>query len=122
MFSINATLIVQMLNFVVAYLIIRFYILKPTVAVIQREDSLRASLREELAERRHTIETKQRELSIHWQNSKEFFAQHIPIISYHKEFLAGRAPLACAPLHEKDAREQVALVAAAVVKQVDHVR
>lgn len=54
--TVNATLFVQVFNFLVAYFLIRFILLKPAVAVIEKEDRHLDGLSKNLEELENEVE------------------------------------------------------------------
>ena len=80
MFAINATLLIQMVHFLVAYLLVRYGIIRPALAIIAQEDALSVSVHETIHVRRLAIEKKQQELDAYWHYCKQRFAQHSPSV------------------------------------------
>lgn len=76
--DLNVTILIQIVNFIIAYIIIRTLLLKPTVAVILQEEEHRAKLDETL----HSIETanksKEDTLAREWDSCKKQFEEHSP--------------------------------------------
>ena len=77
--NINATLIVQVINFFIAYLLFRVILLKPAYAVMCHEQELKVSLEQRIAADKSAIEARRRESAQQWHENYLFFQKSIPI-------------------------------------------
>lgn len=89
----NATLIIQIFNFLIAYIIVRFFIVNPLLAVIQKEDEQEAALAHAIQERQMTVENKRNELEVYWSGCKQHFASHTPSVPLRPIPLSGKAQI-----------------------------
>lgn len=76
--TLNATLLVQLLNFGIAYCLLRFFFFKPIVGVLHRED-------EEKKQHHHEIQIQQDKLAQYdatkhdeWRACCRYFKRHMP--------------------------------------------
>jgi hypothetical protein len=76
--NINATLIVQAINFFIAYLLFRFILLKPAYAAIVEEQEAKAALEQLIADDKQLIESRRQALAHQWRESVAFFRKNLP--------------------------------------------
>jgi hypothetical protein len=80
--EVNATIIVQIIHFLCAYVILRIFLLKPIVAHIDRQQREQDCLQEELGRQQQVVEQKEFEIKRLWQDAKHSFTIHSPVLSY----------------------------------------
>jgi hypothetical protein len=78
--DINITILVQIVNFSVAYTIIRHLLLKPAVSVILQEEEHQAFLNKKLHSLESAIKTKEETLACEWHSSQQEFGKHAPAV------------------------------------------
>jgi len=78
--NINITLIVQAINFFIAYGIIRTLLLKPAVQVIQDEQAQQAKLNTIIRQQEQSITIKEGERQKNWQACCDYFDDNKPFI------------------------------------------
>ncbi len=78
---INITILVQMINFIIAYVIIRTLLLKPAVTVILQEEEHRATLDKSIENIDKANKAKQETMAYQWSVCKQEFGEHAPEIS-----------------------------------------
>ena len=76
--NVNITIFIQIVNFLIAYLIIRTLLLKPTVAVILQDEKHRAELDQTLNAIETINQKKEETLDHDWQQCKQEFKKHAP--------------------------------------------
>lgn len=118
----NATLLIQVINFFIAYGIVRFFIVKPLLALIQQEDAQAASLAQAVQERQMTIENKRHELEVYWSECKDHFASHTPSISHRPLPLSGKAQISVAVSSAAQQEKLAQELAQGITAEVSHVR
>ena len=118
----NATLLVQLVNFIIAYCVVNFLIVKPVIALIWQEDALAESLQEAVQQRQLIIENKRHELESYWMHCKVHFAQHTPLSSQRQPPLTGKAHMNIVGYDAVDQEKRVDKLAQAIAAEVDHVR
>jgi len=74
------TLIFQVLNFFIAYILLRFLLLKPAYAIIQEEQYEREHLHNNIAYQRALLTRKEQEIKDHWRGCQEHFLKNKPSI------------------------------------------
>lgn len=75
---INATLFVQIVNFGIAYLLLNRWLLRPGVAIIQKEEDQHSALMKAIQKERDIVLQKEASLLTTWQAFRSFFAQKSP--------------------------------------------
>jgi len=78
--NINITLIVQAVNFFIAYHIMRTFLLKPAVQVIQDEQAQQTKLNTVIRQQEQSITTKEGERQKYWQTCRDYFKDNKPFI------------------------------------------
>jgi len=121
MLVFNATLLVQMFHFAIAYGIVRFFIFKPLLKALSKEETVGAHTKAIVQERRLLIEEKRKALVTSWNRYKVDFALHSPLA----QRITMRLPV---PTHSGGepsipvTSEQIEKIAQQIITQVDHVR
>lgn len=71
--NVNLTLVIQGLNFFCAYYLIRRFLLKPVVAMINQDHAQQIALESAIAARKEKVKEQERMLYDYWQ---QFLATH----------------------------------------------
>jgi len=117
---INATLIVQACNFIIAFYIIKYFLFRPIFAIIEAEDILQESLIGAVQEHQLAVMHKEQELVEHWQSLRLQFGQQAP--SLKREYFVSKKPEIIIPVISADQeKEGVITVSKELISQVDHV-
>ncbi|MDP3889119.1 MAG: hypothetical protein Q8Q25_01080 [bacterium] len=80
MMEINATLIIQIIHFWIAYTMLRVLLLKPAVALVQQEYMKNDELREDINHNYGLIDQKEKERSVQWQASHQKYIENKPSV------------------------------------------
>jgi hypothetical protein len=83
---INATFVIQAGNFVLAFLLIKYFFFKSVYGEIQAEDDFQKSLVTTVQEHQVLVGNKERELVEHWQAVRTYFVQHTPLLKHEPLF------------------------------------
>lgn len=78
--NINLTLIVQAINFGIAYKVITHYFLREALAVVNDEEKIKAETQRQLKEENKIIEQKREIKKNLWKNFQNFFNSKKPVI------------------------------------------
>jgi hypothetical protein len=78
--NLNVTLIIQALNFFVAYVVFRSLLLKPAVAIIQQERAQNDELRKAIDHNYTLIDQKGHERSLRWQQCHQMYLESKPAV------------------------------------------
>ncbi len=92
MINVNATLIVQAINFFIAYLLFRFILLKPAYQVITEENQNEAELQELVSRDKMALEEKKDEQLEQWRVCKQYCKDYIPELPDEASLFRGIAP------------------------------
>ena len=99
---INATLIVQVVHFFIAFALIKYFFFKPTFAHINAEETLQESLVNSVQEHQKTVAEKEKEISDQLQDVRTYFAQNVPSLKAQPLLVSSR-PSVVIPHFNKEA-------------------
>lgn len=74
----NSTIFVQMIHFLVACIVLRVFLWRPVIVIIQQEEEQKRTLENEYQKQRALIEHKEQELKQVWFHAREAFLVTIP--------------------------------------------
>lgn len=76
--QVNATILFQMVHVVIAYVIVRFVVLKPAMVILDAEEKQRVDLRDVIAYH-YTLISREREAAhLLWREGNAFYERHAP--------------------------------------------
>ena len=101
--NINATLLVQALNFFIAYLLFRYILLGPAYAEIEQDEQERHSLHERIEQDKEAIERERQSGRHAWDSFRSFCRTFLPTIEMVPSFFKTMLP----QLHMKEPREEL---------------
>lgn len=78
--NLNATLIIQAINFFVAYILLRSLLLKPAVAAVQQERAQSGELREAIDHNHTLIDQKGDERNQQWEECHQMYTESKPAV------------------------------------------
>jgi F0F1-type ATP synthase membrane subunit b/b' len=78
--DINITIFVQIINFSIAYLIIRYLLLRPAVSIILQEEDRQAESNKKLHTLESAIKTKEATITHEWNSCQQEFDSHAPAV------------------------------------------
>jgi hypothetical protein len=76
--NINLTLIIQIFNFLMVYYLLRFFLFKPTIKVIEEENNQKTAMLESIDQQKKSLEVQKKERQQHWYICQEYFLLHQP--------------------------------------------
>lgn len=120
--NINATLLVQMLNFLVAYVFLRVLLFRPAVAAVQQEDDQKKHLLDSLEEERCVVRKKEQAKDDAWRACQRYFSAYEPTLFEQRsrgEHIQATYSMPSLTSHERD--DIVGRVTNALVEKVKHV-
>lgn len=85
--NINATFFLQLINFYVFYWMIRVFLFKPAVDVIDQEDNAEAMLTDIVDQQKKSIEIKEKDRQRSWYMCREYCKQHSPDLTMQTDFM-----------------------------------
>lgn len=118
---INCTLIVQIINFFIAFFIIKYFFFKPVVEHIQAEDALQESLLNTVQANRVIVAQKEQELLAHWQSAYHYFKKNTPSL-VHEPFFSAKSSIVKPHFEPTMINDMVKQATTQLVKGIDHVR
>ena len=78
--NINITLVVQAINFFIAYWVMRIFLFKPALQVIEGEQAQQTRLNTIIRQQEQSITIKEDERQKHWQACRDYFRDNKPFI------------------------------------------
>lgn len=120
--EINSTLFVQLINFIIAYLILRIFLFKPIVAVVAQETNERESLIALVEARTVIVQQKETERRQRWLEHQEEFASIIPVITRPELFVFKEIEpqLTLQPIEQKTIDRTVSQITEDIVNKAKH--
>ena len=82
--NINITLVVQAINFFIAYWVMRIFLFKPALQVIEGEQAQQTRLNTIIRQQEQSITIKEDERQKHWQACRDYFRDNKPFIDLRK--------------------------------------
>jgi len=76
--NINATVIIQAINFFIVYVMLRFFLFKPAVSILDRECLEEETLLGMVNQQKKSIEIQEKERQRYWYVCREYFKTHHP--------------------------------------------
>ena len=80
MIALNATLLMQMFHFMIAYLIIRYLFLVPILKIIRVDHAHTQQIINEITSYKEQIQLNEQQKKKIWKQCQHFFALHTPAI------------------------------------------
>jgi hypothetical protein len=123
MVEINLTLLVQVINFALAYIVLRNFFFKPIVEAIQKEDQEKESLIDTIEQRRVMLEEREKERQMQWRKCQTYFVKQAPVFPSRTALIA-KSPLRLisSSFDPKTIEEYSTFIADDIVQKVRHVR
>ena len=79
--NINLTLVVQIINFLIAYVLMRKFLFRPVVACLQEEKAETDGLRSAITDGQRIVDQRKIDKRNRWANYQSFFVKVVPHIS-----------------------------------------
>jgi len=76
--EINATIVVQAFNFFIVYWMLRRFLFKPIVTIIEHEDAQESAMLSIIDQQQKSLEIQEKERQRHWYICQEYFTLHRP--------------------------------------------
>ncbi len=100
--NINVTLVIQAINFFIAYWIMRIFLFKPALREIQGEQMQQAKLNTIIRQQEQSITIKEDERQKHWQACRNYFRDNKPFIDLKKLVIKEEIPEVPLPIVSKE--------------------
>ena len=78
--NINATIFFQAFNFFVTYWMLRFFLFKPVITIIEHEKTQENAMLDIIDQQKKSLEIQEKERQRHWYICQEYFNTHQPYI------------------------------------------
>jgi len=76
--NINATVFVQALNFFITYWMLRIFLFKPVISIIEYEKAQEIAKLDIIDQQKKSLEIQEKERQRHWYVCQEYFSIHQP--------------------------------------------
>src|SRR5579863_5766075 len=76
--NINATVLVQAFNFLIVYWMLRIFLFKPTIAIIEHEKAQENAMLAIIEQQKKSLEIQEKERQRHWYSCQEYFTTQQP--------------------------------------------
>jgi hypothetical protein len=90
---LNSTLVLQIIHFIIAYVIIRCIFLRPAVALILAKEKKRADMRNAITHHYVLIDREKEALQKNWHTNVMVYQEHAPMLEEGEGSPATAAPL-----------------------------
>jgi len=85
--NINATIFVQAFNFIIVYWMLRLFLFKPVISIIQHEKAQEKAMTDIIEQQQKSLEIQEKERLRHWYICQEYFNTHQPHLPKETSFL-----------------------------------
>lgn len=117
--NVNFTLLVQAINFFIAYFLFRFIILKPGYQMIVQEKKYKEDLESLVEKDRVLLEEKKLERQAQWISCKQYCKEYIPKLPDETALFRGIVPrVSITPLSDQDLHEMKDRIANTIISLV----
>ena len=82
--NINATLLIQAFNFFIVYWMLRLFLFKPIITIIDDEHAEEKAMLDIIDQQQKSLEIQEKERRRHWYVCQEYFTIHQPYITTHQ--------------------------------------
>ena len=79
--NINATVLVQAFNFLIVYWMLRLFLFKPVIAIIEHENAQEHAMLNIIDQQKKSLEIQEKERQRHWYICQEYYLQNQPYTS-----------------------------------------
>ena len=95
--NINATIFIQAFNFFIVYWMLRIFLFKPVIGILDHEAAEEKSMIDIIDQQKKSLEIQEKERQRHWYVCQEYFAIHQPY--QHAELFLIADTLEYQPIH-----------------------
>lgn len=119
--AINLTLVVQIGHFIIAYVLMRTFFLKPGYALVKQELDEKARLQQSLIDQETVVADTQLVKSERWRTCQTYFSEHKPAILEPSSQIVSSAGIELVvPLSAQELQKMTDEVAALLEKRIRH--
>jgi hypothetical protein len=122
--NINATIIVQAGNFLIVYWMLRHFLFRPTIAIINHEHAQKGLMLAAITQQKKSLEIQEKERQRHWYICQEYFNIHQPYLPKEMLFLSDATqdgPAQPASLSTDEIAHIIADVHSIIEEKIKHV-
>jgi hypothetical protein len=120
--TLNGTLVVQAINFCIAYWLLRWLYLKPAIAQIHQEEAVVIHLKSTIVDRSLIIDQKKRQQKEYWLACQQHCQERMPSMAQPDTVSLQGLPALEQPTYDPAAlRKMSDTITDVLVKRIDHV-
>lgn len=118
---INFTLVIQAINFFIAFLLIKFFFFKTAVVHIQAEETLQKTLNNRVGKFQELVNIQEQKLKSQWQEMVSYFSGNSPSLKPKPFFAEKLSPIGLPEIDPKALKLEVAKLTTELINRVNHV-
>ena len=121
--TLNGTLVIQVINFCIAYFLLRWLYFKPAIALIQKEEEFNVLLKNTITEHSLVIKQNDQRRQEYWSKCRLFFKERKPLIKESNAFVTKEVtPSVQEPVYSEGALRKLSdNVIHMLTKRINHV-
>lgn len=122
-FAINCTLVFQVLNFFIAYLLLKRFLLKPAIDFLLQKEAAQTALEAQIQQQERLIDQKNQKISNAWLKARAGFTQKInTLFNRSIETVDELQPVSITDISDAEKKVIKDNVKAVLLKKVENVR
>jgi len=122
--NINMTLIIQAVHFCIVYWMVRYFLFKPVIAIIERKNATQDALNAIINQQKKSLEIQEKERHGNWASCREYFSLHQPQLLHQEQPFLDEIEYET-PMPSSSAAEPIATIAtqlsSALEEKIKHV-
>ncbi len=122
--TINGTLLIQAFNFMIVYCMLRIFLFKPVISIIEHEKAQENSMLDSIDQQVKSLEIQEKERQRHWYICQEYFKTHQPPLYKESLFLADdtETSIDISPIVSSDIAHIIADTHSVIEEKIKHVQ
>lgn len=83
--NINMTLIIQAIHFCIVYCMVRYFLFRPVIAIIEHKNAQQDALNAIIDQQKKSLAIQEKERQNNWTICREYFSLHQPDLFHQKQ-------------------------------------
>jgi hypothetical protein len=124
MFEVNFTIIIQMINFFICFLMLKYLLFKPAVRYLQIEEKKEKEISEKILSQENIIKNKIEEKSLTWARCEQYFEKNCPKVIIEKlpTLKETKKEPSSVEISDKEVETLAKHAQKALIERIDHAR
>ena len=118
---INFTLVIQAINFFIAFLLIKFFFFKTAVDHIQSEETLQKTLNAKVGNYQELVNSQEQKLKNQWHNMVRHFSFNSPSLKPKPFFVQKLSPRSLPEIDPEARTQEITQLTKELINKVNHV-